>query len=91
LKVAGYLPVFNITLAILAVVADQDEDNKCFRPRNSHFWAIRAITMILLGPLLIIVDLIKTIYDANIAYKYYKENPAKINEFSCNNQACGHS
>ena len=79
IKIFGYIPVLNILAGGFAIhFGIKSNPGASERPHNNAFWILRGISMILLGPLLIAVDLIKTIYDEIIAAKYIKANPKLI-------------
>lgn len=85
-KILGYIPVLNILAGGLAIHFASSGSSE--RPNNREFWILRGVCMIFLGPLLAIVDAIKTIHDAIIAKKYRKENPELMAKF---NTAHGHN
>jgi hypothetical protein len=80
LKAVGYIPGLNIVAGIMAMALAENEHT--LRP-NDHkkWWMIRGIAMILTGPLLLIVDLIKFIFDVQIVLKYNKEHKDIIKKF----------
>lgn len=78
-KILGYIPVLNILaggIAIFHGIATPSGSSE--RPQNNKFWILRGVSMILAGPLLITVDLIKTIHDEIVAAKYIKANSELI-------------
>lgn len=82
IKIFGYIP-FNILaggLAIHHVITNNPEDSS--QPYHNAFWILRGVSMIVAGPLLIAVDLIKTIYDEINAAKYIKANPKLMAQFN---------
>ncbi len=79
IKILGYIPVLNILAGSLAIYSGiTNNSGRSERSHNNNFWILRGVSMILLGPLLIAVDLIKTIHDEIIAAKYIKANPELI-------------
>lgn len=86
LKLVGYIPVINILAGVFALVAVRNEYG--LSPNHASMWKVRGVAMILTGPLLVIVDAIKFIFDSVIAAKYHRENPDLIEKF---NTTHGHS
>jgi hypothetical protein len=78
-KILGYIPVLNILAGSLAIYYGiTNNSGSSERHHNNKFWILRGVSMILVGPLLIAVDLIKTIHDEIVAAKYIKANSELI-------------
>lgn len=87
LKILGYIPVFNIIAGIVAIAAAKN-DLLGLGPDHTARWRGRGVAMIIGGPLLFIVDLIKFIGDRDIVKRYQKAHPQLIEAF---NTSHGHT
>lgn len=81
LKMIGYIPVINIFAGILAITQSPNNSAK-YEPNHSARWKMRGVAMILTGPLLLIVDAIKFVYELKIANKYGKDHPKLMEAFN---------
>lgn len=79
-KTIGYLPLFQIIAGVAALT--QLESSPELDPNHVAKWKCRCVGMILGGPLLFVVDLIKYIHDRVIAYKYNRKYPHLIDTFN---------
>ncbi len=82
LKFLGYIPGINYIAGALAIGYSSPHGSKSLGPNHQQRWVIRGITMIIFGPLLAIVDLIKFIADKNFAAQYYKDHPKLVGSFN---------
>lgn len=82
IKILGYIPFLNIIAGSVTIYLGINERGNSLRPHHNKFWFLRGVSMIVLGPLLIVVDLIKTIHDQIIARKYINANPELIDKFN---------
>ncbi len=87
LKILGYIPVVNIIAGIVAIATSKD-DSLELGPNRTARWTGRGVAMIIGGPLLFIVDLIKFICDHQIVKRYQKKHPLSIEAF---NTSHGHT
>lgn len=85
-KVLGYIPVINVVAGIFAINEGYSQVSKELGPNHSKDWKIRGVTIILAGPLLIIVDLIIFIVDQVMMRKVLKENPTLPDQFNVNHE-----
>lgn len=85
-KFAGYIPVINVIVGTVivgfALNANSVFAGNEYRPNNRAWWMRRGIATICTGPLLIIVDLIKFLYDLSVAAEYKTANEALIDRFN---------
>ena len=86
LKVLGYLPIINVVAGAVAIY--QAEEGREYRPHHKQMWMGRGVAMVFTGPLLVMVDLIKFLFDCRIAAKYHREKESLIHQF---NTSHGHS
>lgn len=77
-KIVGYLPGVNILVGFFLI---RDAEKFPTSSANRNNWKVRGVATILTGPLLIIVDLAKYIYDMTIAVKYEREHPGALGAF----------
>ncbi len=80
-KILGYVPVINVIIGILILTVSKFNNLDPNRPNNKQLWMVRGVAMIFTGPLLIVIDLIKFLYDCRIASKYRQEYPHNIRQF----------
>ncbi|NGX38217.1 MAG: hypothetical protein K1000chlam2_01389 [Chlamydiae bacterium] len=77
-KILGYIPIINVLAGVVAITCAENG----YEPRNKQMWICRGVAMIFTGPLLLIVDLVKFIFDSTIVAKYNRENPERIEAFN---------
>jgi hypothetical protein len=87
LKIFGYIPGINVVAGIVAI-ANSKKDSDALGPNHTARWIGRGIVMIISGPLLLVIDLIKYLFDRNTANRYSKNNPDLMNAF---NTSHGHN
>jgi hypothetical protein len=80
LKFAGYIPVLNIIAGVLAIT--YSESGMGVGPDHTPKWIGRGVAMMFGGPLLLIVDLVKYLYDRSIVDQYNAAYPALIEAFN---------
>jgi len=83
-KVLGYIPGLNIFMGIFtAIVLETSSisDVTKYHPHHTAFWRVRYVMMIIAGPLLLIGDLIKFVYDLSVIKAYERLHPEKIRSF----------
>lgn len=79
-KLLGYIPVINIIMGLMAIYYSSKDSTS--GPNHRAMWIFRGIATILTGPLLIVADLAKTIFDQRIVAKYHREHPQLIQQFN---------
>jgi len=82
-KIAGYFPLINIAAGLMAIAYSKDSLDG-YAPNHTACWKWRGVAMILTGPLLLIVDLIKYIYNLRIARQYMRDYPQSMLGFATN-------
>ena len=85
LKILGYIPVVNIIAGIVAIATSKD-NSSVLGPNHTARWRGRGVAMIIGGPLLFIVDLIKFICDHQIVKRYQKDYSASIEAFNTSHE-----
>ncbi len=80
-KMAGYIPGVNVVAGLMALGYAKDS-SRGYAPNHTNSWRWRGTLMILAGPLLLIVDLIKYIYNLRVACQYRRDNPEAMRGFA---------
>ncbi len=81
IKILGYVPGMNVITGIFILKYCGNRDPAPSRSHDKQLWMLRGVAMIFTGPLLIVIDLIKFIYDCRIASKYRQEYPERVGQF----------
>jgi hypothetical protein len=80
-KILGYIPIVNVILGAAVIIYPPDNNKGC-RPHNKQAWIQRGIAMIVTGPLLAIVDLVKYIFDCKIVKQYLADHVNVMQQFN---------
>ncbi len=86
LKFWSYFPVINIAVGIVVLCNSNAAQDKSSHPNNVGWWIARGVAIITVGPLLAIVDIIKTIFNNQKASAYIQAHPKQIAEFNTNHR-----
>lgn len=84
LKILGYIPIVNVFAGIVAF--RNSEGFSGSGPNHMIRWKIRGAAMIVGGPLLLAVDLIKHLFNLRIVNNYNREHADLIQAFNTNHR-----